>query len=231
MTETLWLRARAPFAAYRWLQAGVYRASAPTMTPSAAWGLLLNLAAIDTRGPLDGPVTQVREDAPSLSVVVGELGSPEVGVLYQQLHSYPVGNSGKELQARTHGSKYWIAPAKREVLIGLDCIIGARGDAEILELIRRGVRGDLQDRRYGLPFAGDNNFFFSHLELLDEPPETRWYVPVVEGDTPKRSARLTVSIDRSDSSRTTTVLYAASSPMPAPPEEAWRSVPGRAPGE
>ncbi|HWN68765.1 MAG TPA: CRISPR-associated protein Cas5, partial [Haliangium sp.] len=47
--NTLWLRLRAPFAAYRWLQAGVYRATSPIIPPSAAWGLLLNLAHIETR--------------------------------------------------------------------------------------------------------------------------------------------------------------------------------------
>lgn len=225
MTETLWVRVRAPFAAFRWLQAGVYRASSPTFTPTAAWGLMLNLGAIESRGPLDTAVTGTRDDAPPLCIAVGDLVSAEVATVYQQLHGYPVGNSGKELQALAHGQKYWIAPAKREVLVGLDCIIGARGDASVLERIRRGLRGDLQGERYGIPFAGDNSFFFERLDLVEPVLPARWYTPVVDAGPAPRSARLTVSIDRQDSSRTVTRLFAPGEPMVTPPDAAWQWVP------
>src|SRR5438132_1289702 len=52
-TRTLFLRLDAPFSAFRWLQAGVYRGTFPVMPPSAAWGFALNLAGIETRGRLD----------------------------------------------------------------------------------------------------------------------------------------------------------------------------------
>ena len=55
---TLWLRVQAPFAAFRWLQAGVHRATSPVIPPSTAWGLLLNLAHVETRAAEDG-VTEV----------------------------------------------------------------------------------------------------------------------------------------------------------------------------
>lgn len=224
MTETVWLRARAPFAAYRWLQAGVYRGSAPTMTPTAAWGLVLNVAAIETRGALDGPVTPIRAEAPTLELAVGELAPAETSTLYQQLHSYPVGSSGKELAARVHGQKYWIAPVKREVLIGLDCIIGVRGPYDVLDRVRLGATGELDAHRYGIPFAGDNSFFFERLELVEPGADARWYTPVTSAGPAPGSARLTVSIDRIDSSRSVSRLFMPSAPAALPPDEAWQRV-------
>ena len=47
--RTLFLLLDAPFSAFRWMQAGVYRGTFPVMPPSAAWGLALNLAGLETR--------------------------------------------------------------------------------------------------------------------------------------------------------------------------------------
>ena len=58
--RTLFLLLDAPFAAFRWLQAGVYRGTFPVIPPSAGWGLALNLAGIETRGALDEVVTPIR---------------------------------------------------------------------------------------------------------------------------------------------------------------------------
>src|SRR5690606_31673513 len=73
---TLWLRLRAPFAAFRWMQAGVYRATSPVIPPSAAWGLVLNLAGVETRGEDDGTTTQIRADAPPLCLAIGAVHEP-----------------------------------------------------------------------------------------------------------------------------------------------------------
>jgi CRISPR-associated protein Cas5t len=228
----LWLRVRAPFAAYRPLQAGVYRATSPFLPPSAAYGLVLNLAGVETRAPGASAITQVREDVPLLRIALGAPGAlPEVSSLYQQLHTYPVGNSGKERKERMHGAKYWIAPARRELLVGLDAIIGVESEDEaLLAEVGRGLRGERTTRRYGLPFAGDNNLLFDRIELLEEPPVARWYAPLEEASGPRRdSCRLTVGIDRADASRTTTVLLApGEEPLPEPPESAWTWTP-RAP--
>ena len=70
-TATVVLRLDAPFSAWRWLQAGVYRGTFPVIPPSAAWGLVLNLAGIDTRGSLAEVVTPIRADAPTLEIAVG----------------------------------------------------------------------------------------------------------------------------------------------------------------
>ena len=147
--SVLWLRLRAPFAAFRWLQAGVYRATSPVIPPSAAWGLVLNLAHIDTRMTTGkevekSGVTGIRPDEPPLRLAVGSCAEPGKAVLYQQLHSYPVGNSGKELAPRTHGAKYWIAPVRREILVGLDCLLGVQAkDAGLLERVALGLAGQL----------------------------------------------------------------------------------------
>lgn len=223
-TRTLFLLVDAPFAAFRWLQAGVYRGTFPVIPPSAAWGLVLNLAGIETRGASDEVVAPTRSDAPDLAIAVGVVRSGDRSTLYQQLHGYPVGNSGKDLQARAHGQKFWIAPARREVLVGLVCVIGARGPSAIIERIPRGLAGSLDAERYGLPFAGDNQFLFSRIEVIDADDRARWYVPVNPPETPVESTRLTTLIDRADASRTKAPLFA---PTPGPclcPPEAWIEV-------
>jgi CRISPR-associated protein Cas5t len=230
----LWLRVRAPFAAYRPLQAGVFRATSPFLPPSAAYGLVLNLAGVETRAPGASAVTQVREDVPLLRIALGVPGKlPEVASLYQQLHTYPVGNSGKERKERMHGAKYWIAPARRELLVDLDAIIGVESaDEALLAEVGRGLRGERKERRYGLPFAGDNNFLFDRIDLLAGPPAAHWYARLERESGPRRgSCRLTVGIDRADASRTTTVLMAPiGEPTPEPPEAAWTWTP-RAPSD
>ncbi len=218
--STLFLAIDAPFAAFRWLQAGVYRGTYPVLPPSAAWGLALNLAGIESRGPLDAVVTSIRPDAPHLEIAVGTLLSAQRSTLYQQLHGYPVGASGKELQAHAHGQKYWIAPARREMLVGLRCLVGVRGDAEIVARIPLGLAGALDVARYGLPFAGDNQFMFNRIDVVDDTT-ARWFIPVQPGGAPKESTPLTTNIDRGDASRTRAPMFA---PTPLPctcPAEAW----------
>lgn len=229
---TLWLRLRAPFAAFRWMQAGVYRATSPVIPPSAAWGLVLNLAGVETRGEDDGTTTQVRADAPPLGLAIGAVREAEVGSLYQQLHGYPVGSSFPELEAKARGTKYGILPVRREVLVGFDCVLGVRAAQEgLLERVVLGLRGELPGSRYGLPFAGDNNLLFDRIDVLPEPPAVRWYAPLSEDGTERRagSCRLTVAIDRRDASRTETRLFAPGAAAQAmPPDAAWVWVP-RAP--
>jgi len=220
-TQTLFLRLEAPFAAFRWLQAGVYRGTFPVIPPSAAWGLALNIAGIETRGDVNEVTTPIRSDAPHLDIAVGIVVQGARSTLYQQLHGYPVGNSGKELQARAHGQKYWIAPAKREILAGLVCVIGVRGASTIIESIPQGLAGNLNVERYGLPFAGDNQFLYSRIDVIETDDSARWFVPVGPGETPKESTRLTTLIDRRDASRTAAPLFAPTSAPCACPSDAW----------
>jgi CRISPR-associated protein Cas5t len=228
--EHLWLRIRAPFAAFRGFQAGVYRATAPVMPPSAAFGLVLNLAGIEMRDSTQGPTTLIRQDLPCLRLAIGTVPETESEVcsIYQQLHSYPVGNSGKELKQRTHGAKYWIVPVRREFLVGLDIVLGIQTQAtELLEQVIQGLRGELNHSRYGLPFAGDNNFLFDRIDVLDAPLPAFWYVQMQPDDPPLRgSYRLTVGINRADNSKTTSYLYAPlAEAVSEPPELAWTWTP------
>lgn len=225
----LWLRVRAPFAAFRGFQAGVYRATSPVMPPSAALGLVLNLAGIEMRANTQSQTTQIRNDIPNLCLAIGTVAgtNSEICTLYQQLHSYPVGNSGKELASRTHGAKYWIVPVRRELLVDLNVVIGIQADDGLFKRIRQGLRGELDEPRYGLPFAGDNNFLFDRIDIVDEPPSTHWYARMQRDDPPRQgSCRLTVGIDRSDNSKTTSLLYApVEEPTIYPPVTAWTWTP------
>lgn len=225
------LRCRAPFAAFRWMQAGVWRATSPVIPPSAAWGLVLNLAHIETRTATRDTTTLVRADAPAFEVAIASLRPPGRASLYQQLHSYPVGNSGKELEKGTHGSKYWIAPARREFLVDVDFLVAVRSaDSGLRDRVRDGLGGRLATPRYGLPFAGDNNFLFDDIALVERGPEAHWYERLDE-ESPNRAGtcRLTIGIDRADAAATTSGLFAPSAiASAAPGDPAWVWVPRRA---
>jgi CRISPR-associated protein Cas5t len=237
--DCLWLRIRAPFAAFRGFQAGVYRSTSPIAPPSALFGLILNLAGIEMRDSTPGVTTKIRADLPSLQIAIGipsrqsnsGMWEPEteteISTLYQQLHSYPVGNSGKELKEKTHGAKYWITPVRRELLVGLDMMLGVKADRDILERAKLGLHGQLNEDRYGLPFAGDNSFLFDRIDILSEPLISRWYVQMSPDDPPMRNSyRLTVGIDRTDNSKTTSFLYApVEEPTVDPPNSAWTWTP------
>lgn len=225
--DTIWLRCRAPFAAYRPMQAGSLRATSPVITYSAAWGLALNLAGIETRHPEARSVTGISADAPCLRIALGLPGAaPGVATLYQQLHGYPIGTSSENLRPGARGSKYHIAPARRELLVGLDVVLGIQGELGVLRRITDGLRGSIGEPRYGLPFAGDNNLLFDDIEVLASAMACRWYVSLDASQPPQRGAtRLTQSIDREDSSRTRTVLVVPDQAREQPPANAWHWTP------
>lgn len=231
--KRLYLRVRAPFAAFRGLEAGDYLSTAPTITYSAAWGLLLNLAGIETR--LNGsPTTLVRPDAPPLRIAIGSVKPSHIGSLYQQLHIYRVGTDSKEDADRIKNwpcksYKHHIRPCRREVLIDFDVQLAVEGDSELLDQIVKGITDGLPDS-YGLPFLGDNNFLIDVIDILEVPREVRWYERLSSEVGPREaSCRLTVGIDRSDSSQTTRALVApVEEPVSEPPEGSWFWVPVQA---
>jgi hypothetical protein len=50
--------------------------------------------------------------------------------------------------------------------VGLDIVLGIQTQAtELLEQVIQGLRGELNQSRYGLPFAGDNNFLFDRIDV------------------------------------------------------------------
>jgi CRISPR-associated protein Cas5t len=225
--HTFWLHVRAPFAAFRGFQAGVYRSTSPVMPPSAAYGLVLNLAGIEMREPVDSPTTLIRSDLPRLRIAVGLVKAADRSSLYQQLHGYRVGTDEKTkmMAALTKGAKYQVVPVRRELLVGYEGVIGVQtSDEDLVKQVSRGLRGELEARRYGLPFAGDNNYLFDRIELVGEPlADIVWYARHRPGDTQvKGTYRLTVGIDRADNSRTTSFIFA---PAETLSEAAWTWTP------
>ncbi|MDA8254108.1 MAG: CRISPR-associated protein Cas5 [Betaproteobacteria bacterium] len=224
------LRVRAPFAVFRGFAAGSFRPSAPFITYSAAYGLLLNLAGQEMRAPDDGKsaMTLIAADLPRFQLAMGVCGVlPTVQTVYQQLHNYPVGNSGKEREACARGNKYNITPARRVMLHRLDALLAMQGDDKLEADIRAGLAG--QHGRYGLPFLGDNNFLPDRIDEVENEAGARWLLPLEEGaamnDLAEGAMRLTLIIDRADMSRTESGLFRLDGEVhPTPPLSAWTSV-------
>jgi CRISPR-associated protein Cas5t len=235
----LCLYLQVPFAVCRTFTAGWYRPTAGFITPSAAYGLILNVAGIESRlreedPDHDGktPATLMRAGLPRFKIALGLPASgpngdgfPTVQTLYQQLHNYPVGNAAGMPAELAKGNKNNITPVRREILCGLRAVICVDGNDELEVQVRRGLRGELNDRRYGLPFLGDNQFLLDKLEERHEILPARWYERIegAEGDGPRPYAtRLTTWIDRADMSKTASALYAPTANVIAiPPVGAW----------
>ena len=224
----------APFAACRTFTAGWYRPSATFLTPSAAYGLLLNLAGIETRQgrerialrqspryphPIRTAACEAGgrgADSPACGRRIEGIPEPDrypnVHTVYQQLHNYPVGSSGGERAASTFGNKYNITPVRRELLVGLRTVVVIDGNDDLEHCIRLGLSGELSSGRYGLPFVGDNSFLPDRIEPLDHVPEAHWYERVAKEQSSVRHGRL---VSRSGSigrlSQTTSDLYAIGS--------------------
>lgn len=238
------------FAAFRPFITGSFRPTAPFVTPSAAYGLLLNLAGIEMRED-DGrsAMTLIKKNGlPEMDIALGapvtnkprkwdgslENGEssvfPTMQQLYQQLHNYPVGKQSVEHKPYAMGNKYNITPIRRSFLSGLRavaCFRNCRNPEDIGDLVRTGLRGELR-RNYGLPFLGDSNFLPDRIEVMESPPPCHWFVPIVEGDgepPDQNIGRLTVTIDRADSSRTQSKLFGPiSEPSDEIPNHSWVSV-------
>jgi CRISPR-associated protein Cas5t len=226
----------APFAVCRTFTAGWYRPTATFLTPSAAYGLLLNLAGIETRlreedeeHPGAVPTTLMRSGLPAVKLALGKPATadfPRVATMFQQLHNYPVGSSGNERAATTFGNKYNISPVRRELLVDLQAVIVLDDNPELESAIRMALSGQTRTCRYGLPFLGDNSFLPDRIEPMDIPSAC-WFERVTATDQQlrPRTTRLTIWIDRADMSRTQSALYAPStSPSSEIPDAAWTEI-------
>lgn len=223
----LWIRVEAPFATFRTFTAGWYRPSASFLTPSAAYGLVLNLAGIESR--LDDGTsvqTMTRPGLPQARVAIGAVGDfPTKQSLFQQLHNYPVGETGKARKDDAKGHKYNITPVRREFLSNLNACIGIDGGEDLEQRVREGLEG--KHTRYGLPFLGDNNFLPDRIDLLDGPIPARWYRRVnVEDRVVPHTTRLTIRINQADLSQKKSALYAPDAdPLSGPPgPDYWTTV-------
>ncbi|HEY2910163.1 MAG TPA: type I-MYXAN CRISPR-associated protein Cas5/Cmx5/DevS [Gemmataceae bacterium] len=227
----------APFAVCRSFTAGWYRPTATFLTPSAAYGLLLNLAGIETRlreedeaHPGGAPATLTRPGLPSVKIAIGKPADaeyPRVATMFQQLHNYPVGAGGSERAATTFGNKYNISPVRRELLVDLQAVIVLDDNGELESAVRLGLSGQATPGRYGLPFVGDNSFLPDRIEPMDVVPPACWFerVTATAEELRPRTTRLTVWIDRADMSKTRSDLYApVEKPMSEIPPDAWTEI-------
>lgn len=151
MLERLWLRIDGPFAAFRTFTAGWYRPSAPFMTHSAAYGLFLNLAGIESRlwegeEGHDGktPASLERDALPQARIALGipaGMKPPVVQTLYQQLHNYLQDPARQnEGYQRGKGAKFNITPVRREFLWKFHAIAVIESSPDLIRAIRRGLR-------------------------------------------------------------------------------------------
>jgi CRISPR-associated protein Cas5t len=226
--EKLWLRVHAPFATYSTFRSGTYRDTMPIMPPSAAYGLILNLAGIEMRGSLQQSITPIRLDLPPLKLAFGRVAgnASEISVLLQHMHNYPVGASSKEHKTKTHGSKYGIEPTHRETIVDLDMMLGIIADPTLISRVKQGLTGKDDRPRYGLPFAGDNNYLFDRIDCLDEPLPSHWFVSVDSKLKQESGAvSLTVEIDRHTPSKTKSMLFSATKDsLTSLPDHDWLSM-------
>ena len=224
------LRLDAPFGVFRTFTAGSFRPTAPFMTPSAAYGLLLNIAGIDMRyddGKSVATLTRLN-GLPAVDIALGVRGAlPREQSILQQLHNYPVGASGKVYKTMARGNKYNITPVRRTFLSGIRAYIALRGNEALEQLIVKGLQGEIA-HAYGLPFIGDNSFLPDRLEVVEQLEPARWYERIDNGGEEEVRAditRLTISIDRIEMKNTRSALFApqrqASEEIP---ERAWVSV-------
>ena len=227
----------APFAVTRTFTAGWYRPTATFLSPSMVYGLLMNLCGIETRKRSEespdyqgSPVTLLRDNLPRIDLAIGisenridrqgrplaldresdQPQFPHVTSLFQQLHTYPVGASGKEHAKRTYGNKFNITPVRRELLCDLRAIVsiqcGDELEARLVETVTQGI----EVARYGIPFLGDNSYLIDRITPIHEPVRAFWYERLSADDygVRQRATRLPLWIDRADSSKTITDIFA-----------------------
>ncbi|QGJ71779.1 CRISPR-associated protein DevS [Planctomycetales bacterium 10988] len=235
------LELKAPFAACRPMAAGWYRPTATMLTHSAAYGLLLNVACVETRlreeeksHPGRIPSSLTRPDLPQVRLAIGipeASPAPQVQTIFQQLHNYPVGKDAGVPAEWTKGSKNNISPVRREFLSNLHVVVCMDGNDELETRIRQGLAGAFNDQRYGLPFVGDNAFLIDRLAERDPSkiPGCRWYQLVKENSDSEQvptTTRLTTWIDRQDMTKTKSDLFAPTSEISSTiPKEAWQWIP------
>lgn len=224
----LCLYLQAPFAVFRTFAAGSFRPTAAFITPSAAYGLLLNVAGLDMRYEAQKEMTLIRQKMAGVRIALGALSLPLHQTAYQQLHNYPVGNeAGIKYLEGAKGSKYNISPVRRSFLSDIRAYLCFDGNAELEGQVRDGLLG-LRPRSYGLPFLGDNNFLLDRLEPIQELQPAYWFVrlePDAGVSLRNNVTRLTLTIDREDMSNTKSSLFVTTATMQSEiPARAWVEV-------
>lgn len=215
---------QAQFATFRAFTGGSFRPTAGFITPSAAYGLVLNVAGIEMRRDDDkSAMSLIKKDLPPVRLALGALEMPNRHSILQQLHNYPIGNSGKEHAVNTKGNKYNIVPARREFLSNIRAYLCIDGNSQLESRVQGGLVGQ-RPRAYGLPFLGDNNFLIDRFERVDHLQPAYWFEVIGEdqGRIREHITRLTLTIDRADMSCTCSSLFApVEEKILGPPTGAW----------
>lgn len=227
------LYVQAPFAVFRIFATGSFRSTAGFITPSAAYGLVLNIAGIESRFD-DGTstMTLTTPDLPQVKIALAALCFPDGQSLYQQNHNYPVGKeAGARYAPLAKGNKYNITPVRKEFLSNLQAYVCIEGNSKLEQGVRDGLAGRFNGTRYGLPFLGDNNFMIDVLREETDRQAAYWYEKVSENDSkgPRpRTTRLTLTIDRQNMAKTTSALFSpGSEKLLDIPESAWVTIPSQ----
>jgi len=225
------LYVQAPFAAFRTFTAGSFRPTAGFITPSAAYGLALNIANIESRFD-DGKsaMTLMKADLPRVKIALGALCFPHLQSLYQQAHNYPIGkDAGAQYVPLSKGNKYNITPTRREFLGDLRAYICLDENSELEHRVRDGLAWTYNANRYGMPFLGDNNFMVDVLREETEKRPAYWYQKIAQHDANSpmpRTTRLSLTIDRQNMANTMGALFfPGTDPTLTIPDNAWVMVP------
>jgi CRISPR-associated protein Cas5t len=218
---------QAPFAAFRGFSGGWSQSTSDLMPPSSAYGLLLNLAAIEMRQYNDNPIkpTTIQSGLPKMELAIGFLQLPIKQQMLQQLHKIdqqPSKTDPEKQEAikRTKGCKYSIAPITREFLSGFEAYVCVKTSIE--DKIVDGIEGKFS--RYGLPSLGDNNFFLNKIDVVNDLLPAFWVQRVGSNFDLERIQKLTIQIDRMNSAKTVSDLFGIGEKQVAIPSEAWIEV-------
>ena len=229
----IWLAIEAPFAACRPMTAGWHRPTAGFLTHSAVYGLILNVAGIESRlgehepgHPGSVPASVTRSSLPAFRLALGipeGADLPHVGTIFQQLHSYSVnsGNAGIKPEFAL-GRKNNIAPVRREFLSGLHGLPPSKPTPTSSRLSAVVSAASAHSgHRYGLPFLGDNNLTLDHLDEI-QPHSARWFALAdsTSGEPPRAgTTRLSAYIDRLTPVGTRSALFAPTKDVSKTPPE------------
>ena len=213
---------QAPFAAFRTFTAGWYRPTAGFLTPSAAYGLALNLAGIETRRD-DGlsAMTVTRFGLPPARIALGAVAddhgaAPDRPDDLPAAPQLPGRGLGQGAQGRRQGEQvqHHARPPRvprRPPRHRRPRLPRAPRDRGPRSARRR--RRDVPDGRprYGLPFLGDNAFLIDKLKVsTSRSPPSGIAASAARADAGPvpYSTRLTTWVDRQDMSRTRSALFA-----------------------
>lgn len=192
----IFLYFKAPFGAFKPFQSVEMLATSEFLTYSAAYGLLLSLAGIDSRNP------QVKRRYANSCIALGTTRLPRKGRVFQQLHK----GTGKE---KDKGRKPSIDTFWREMLY--DKIEGYIGleHPELESLVSQGVQEPSTLHYWGLPFLGDNNYFIEKLDVVEPPIQCQWFHRLTQDDksSGEQLFYLSVWTDYEDSTQSRSSLF------------------------